>query len=711
MNKCKFDVPRPFDFRRFSVLKLVIILFVGFCVCAERQAVAQSTTNSANQPTEILVAGTLRHLAPINVPSSVSILDAEELKNSATTIVDVVGSVAGLSFAGGSTTPRFFQIRGIGEFEQYESVPNPSVALYVDNIDFSGLGMPIPLFGVESFEVFKGPQMTAFGSNALAGVINVTTDEPSRRVSGRVALDKGSDDLMLSGATISSGGDLFAGLKAIITRVENYQSGYRSNTTLNADDTNRINQESTRLKIIYDADPDTVAKFAVIDFANRNGYDAFTIDNSFTVESDRPGQDSLVGTGASVEISVGLTEDVELEILGNVLSSQQRYSYDGDWGSDEFWGSYAPYDYFSATKRERNSFGSSIRIQDRVTPGQSARYSYGVSFNSLEEETSIVDDSSRVPYREFEGDYDSDAVAVFGEQELALNDKWVFVIGARLERRNINFVDDTGLKEAPSDSMVGGSSSLRYSFSEELVGYYTLSRGFKGGGVNSGTSIPENLRLYDPESVVSSELGVKGSSLNGDLRFGSSLFFVQRLDAQLKFAYQNNPLDPLSFTYLTRSVAEGNSLGLELNYEYVGFKNFVLFGMGSFIDSKYTSVPEENINLLDRDFSAVSPWQYSFGARAYLSDFLFLESIVSGRSGFFYDDSHDEKSSAYYILNSSLVFEQDRIRLRLWGRNLLDRRYGVRGFYFGIEPPDYTPKEYLQLGDPRTIGLSIEMNF
>ncbi len=703
---------KPHAHSSFPVLKLFLLTFaMMFWISAEQQAAAESTSSVADKPTEILVTGSLRHLAPIDVPSTVSILDAEELRNSSTTFIDVAGSVAGLSFAGGSTTPRFFQIRGIGEFEQYESVPNPSVALFVDNIDFSGLGMPIPFFGIESFEVFKGPQMTAFGSNALAGVIDVTTDEPSRRVSRRIGLDKGSDDLMLSGASISSGGDLVPGFKAIVTRVENSQNGYRSNTTLQAEDTNRINQESTRLKLIYEGSSNTKAKLAIIDFANRNGYDAFTIDNSFTVESDRPGQDSLVGTGASLEVVLGLTDESELELISNILSSQQRYSYDGDWGSNEFWGIYAPYDYFSSTRRERDSFGSSIRIQDRVRSGMSSRYSYGVSFNSLEEETGIIDDFSGEPYREFQGNYDSDAVAVFGEQEVPLNENWALVVGARLERRDINFVDDTGLKESPSDSMLGGSSSLKYKFSPDLVGYYTLSRGFKGGGVNSGTSIPDSLRIYGPESVLSNELGVKGSILNGELRFGSSLFFLRRNDAQLKFAYQNNPLDPLSFTYLTRSVAEGESLGLELSYEYVGIDDVVLFGMFSLIDSEYTAVPDENINLLNRAPSAVSPWQYSVGARYYFGESLFFESVFLGRDGFYYDDSHDQKSSSYAILNSSLVFEQDGIRMRLWGRNLLDRRYGVRGFDFGLEPPDYAPKEYVQLGDPRTVGLSVEITF
>ena len=43
-----------------------------------------------------------------------------------------------------------------------------------------------------------------------------------------------------------------------------------------------------------------------------------------------------------------------------------------------------------------------------------------------------------------------------------------------------------------------------------------------------------------------------------------------------------------------------------------------------------------------------------------------------------------------------------------WGRNVFDANYAVRGFYFGLEPPDYANKLYTQRGDPRSLGVTIE---
>jgi iron complex outermembrane receptor protein len=44
-------------------------------------------------------------------------------------------------------------------------------------------------------------------------------------------------------------------------------------------------------------------------------------------------------------------------------------------------------------------------------------------------------------------------------------------------------------------------------------------------------------------------------------------------------------------------------------------------------------------------------------------------------------------------------------------RNLGNKDYTVRGFYFGDEPPDFPNKLYTQLGEPRNWGLHMTVRF
>jgi len=63
---------------------------------------------------------------------------ALKLKQRAVEILELLPQVPSLSWAGASSRPRYFQLRGIGELEQYQGAPNPSVGFLVDEIDFSG---------------------------------------------------------------------------------------------------------------------------------------------------------------------------------------------------------------------------------------------------------------------------------------------------------------------------------------------------------------------------------------------------------------------------------------------------------------------------------------------------------------------------------------------------------------------------------------------
>ena len=63
------------------------------------------------------------------------------------------------------------------------------------------------------------------------------------------------------------------------------------------------------------------------------------------------------------------------------------------------------------------------------------------------------------------------------------------------------------------------------------------------------------------------------------------------------------------------------------------------------------------------------------------------------------------------LVNARVGYEKDNWSVQFWTRNLFDRYYAVRGFYFGNEPPDFPATLYTRAGDPRQLGVTFDLRF
>ena len=90
---------------------------------------------------EIIIKAEFRDINIMDSANSVSVIDTKDFeKRDAEHIEQVLNLAPNVNFSSGSSRGKFFQIRGIGERGQYVEPINPSVGLYIDGIDFSGLG-------------------------------------------------------------------------------------------------------------------------------------------------------------------------------------------------------------------------------------------------------------------------------------------------------------------------------------------------------------------------------------------------------------------------------------------------------------------------------------------------------------------------------------------------------------------------------------------
>jgi len=197
---------------------------------------------------EVLVTADLREKNLQQLPASATVLDAHTLDIAGVQhFQDVLGLVPNLNWAAGTSRPRYFQLRGIGELEQWQGAPNPSVGFLIDGIDFSGVGMPATLSDVDSIEVLRGPQGTAYGANALAGLIAVNTRAPHRDAEANARVLFG--DYGTYGVNGVLGGALGGGEAAWRFSAGNYRSdGFRRDSYLDRNDTNGYDESSARAK-------------------------------------------------------------------------------------------------------------------------------------------------------------------------------------------------------------------------------------------------------------------------------------------------------------------------------------------------------------------------------------------------------------------------------------------------------------------------------
>ena len=147
--------------------------------------------------------------------------------------------------------------------------------------------------------------------------------------------------------------------------------------------------------------------------------------------------------------------------------------------------------------------------------------------------------------------------------------------------------------------------------------------------------------------------------------------------------------------------ADRLTVGADLGLLQTYFENFVQQGASG-----------ATILSVSRELANAPHWQAAVNATYRDPLGAFARFDVTGMGGYYFDLPPNETTShPYGLVNAKIGWETARWSVYLSGRNLLDKRYPVRGFYFGDVPPDFSNQLYLQLGDPRTWVVSVSGNF
>lgn len=696
-----------------SMRWLSLRLFSMACVAGGLlPAAAEAGATAGVAPLEeVVVTASLLGQTSGSLPVSVTVLPEAVLRAAGQQhFADVLALVPNLNWSGGTSRPRFFQLRGIGELEQYQGAPNPSVGFLIDALDFSGIGMAATMLDVEQVEVLRGPQGTRYGANALAGLIKLKTHDPSTVPTARLNVDAGDDAMHALGIVL--GGPLTAmpeGSAWRLTVQNHVADGYRRNVWLERHDTNRRDESTVRGKLRLRPSEAWTVDLTGLYVDVDNGFDAFSPDNRLRTLSDRPGRDAQRSLGGSV-VADGGAGDLMVHSETAYVDSRSLYSFDGDWGNDPYWGEYAPYDYFSRYGRERRTLTQDLRLtggDDATTEGD--RWVVGAYFSQLQEAGVQRDFFAAELLRSpLKSDYSAASLALYAEGQHSIGHGLVVDAGLRLERRRAEYRDSDANRFAPTDTMWGGNLSVRGALGGDSDWYATVSRGYKAGGFNIGAAVPAERRQFAPELLWNVEAGLRRADSAGRLLAEISMFHMWREQQQVSTSFQLDPGDPLSYVFFTDNAARGRNYGLEASLRWRASAMLELGAAAGVLGSRYIDYRYGERNLDGRAQAHAPSWQYAVSAQ-WGSERGWLARVdLNGTDAFYFDASHDQRSRPAHLLNLKAGYGAERWSLYGWVRNAADARQAVRGFYFGLEPPDYLNKTYVQLGDPRHAGVTIE---
>ena len=693
--------------RAFANLAIAAAFAVASTVLVA-PAAAEAADNDAIIE-EVVVTATLRDTDVRNVPASVTVLDADAIaRREAAHLDDLLGAIPNLNFAKGASRARFLQLRGVGERGQFEEPLNPSVGLIVDGVDLSGIGTVVGLFDVEQVEVLRGPQGTLYGANALAGLVNVVTRAPTDAAEGHLAVEVGNYGGRGAGVAVS--GPLSDRARGRLAARADRSDGFIANDHLGREDTDNIDETALRARFAVDVSATAELHFALGLLDADNGYDAFSLDNARTTLSDQPGHDRQRTTFGTARFDwQGGAVSAEAHLA--LARSDIAYGYDVDWVHDGFhpWG----YSYTDDYLRDRATGTAEVRLrsepQSRLFAGTT---DWTAGWYLLDQDVDLTRQYTGLD-ADFTSAFGIRRHALYGQTDTRVGERTALIVGMRLERHSASYRDSNGIAFSPEDTMVGGRVALRHALAGGAQLYATAARGYKAGGFNADGTLAADLRVYGPETLWNYEAGLAGAWQDGALALRLAVFAMRRDDVQIESSIRR-PIEDGSteFIQYVGNAAAGANSGVELEASYRRGANADLFARIGLLRTEYDDFVTGNGERFDGRAQAHAPgYQLNLGGEFRFptrGGALFARWEAEARDAFYFSDNHNLKSDAYQLVHASAGYRGDDWNVRLWGKNLADEDYFVRGFLFGNDPRDgYTTRGFTQLGAPRRFGLSV----
>ena len=660
---------------------------------------------------------------------STQIIDTKKIsKNTYTHLQEITHKISNLNYAQGTSRPRYYQIRGLGELSQYsgEGAPHFYVGYTIDNIDFSGIGMLGNLFDIKQIEVFKGPQSTLFGQNSMGGQINITTLEPKNYKSSIINVSK--EDFNSHTYNIFLSNRLSNNWNYATTLSKHYSDGYIKNSQLDNgknisnSNTNGRNEELIKLKLNYFKNK-FLSRITFIHSDINNNYDVWTPDNNgYTTYTDYRGKDFQKTNAISIYLKKK-NDFSDIISISTYSDNKIKYSYDSDWANNEFWsnppynfnnnyyGYYAPYSYTDVTNRNKINKSQEFRFINRffynldITSG--IIYSESIE-NDIRDGWLFAGDAININSK-----FNIKKAGFYSSANTQKN-KFKFNFGFRYDYNNtmniIEWSDYYGPAGNESinvkdSALLGINFSINYQLNNKLSFLSIISTGYKSSGVNMTPNVPDEYKTYNNEYAINYEFGIESQYLENKINL--SLFYIHRKNPQLRLFYQHDISNPNSFDYATFNSDIGFNYGCELDSKHKISNKLYIYSSIGYLKTYISNFTYLGLIYGKREQAHAPNYNYNINFIYNLLNNHSINLSFNGMDKFYFDDQYDYMSNRRDLIDISYNLKYKNIEITLFAKNITDNKYEVRGFTFGLEPPSYEIKNYKSYGQPRSIGINL----
>jgi iron complex outermembrane recepter protein len=265
--------------------------------------------------------------------------------------------------------------------------------------------------------------------------------------------------------------------------------------------------------------------------------------------------------------------------------------------------------------------------------------------------------------------------------------------------------------------------ALSYIPNDNLNLYATISKGYKAGGFDSfgfantsgdptvALTSGDNLNSFDPEEILSYELGIKSRWLDSRLQVNASTYYYDYEDMQL-ISRQGN-------AFVIQNVGEATGQGVELEVRYLPGENWDLFLGAAYSDTESNLTDQENSDLCgDGDCDGkrlpYNPRLTTITAINYQSPLAIIDGVE-----FFATAEHSYQESSFSGLENLNTQESDSIELVNLRAGLVADQWRLTFYVENLEDKTYFNQvESTNSGSfqtvpsvPRTAGVKINLNF